>query len=173
MLQRGADHAVAGARTAVGRRDEFRHQKQADAAHPWRCIGQPSQHQMDDVLRQVVLAGTDEDFRPADPVAAVRLRHRAGAQHAEVGAAMRLGQAHGARPGAVDHLGKIGVLQLVSGVTGDCLTGAMRKSRIQTEGEVGGAGHLLDQLVQALRQTLPAVARIGGKRGPAAMRNVS
>ena len=112
----------------------------------------------------------DEDLDAADPVAAIRLGHGAGAQHAEVGAAMRLGQAHGAGPGAVHHLGKIGVFQLVAWRAGDRLAGAMRQPRIQTEGEVGGARHLLEPACSALSgRPWPPYSRISGKRGPAAL----
>ena len=56
------------------------------------------QHQMDDVLGQIVLAGGDPDLGAGDLVAAVGLRHGVGAHQAEIGAALRLGQVHGAGP---------------------------------------------------------------------------
>ena len=82
---------------------------------PGGRVGQPRQHQVHDVLGQVVLAGRDEDLGAGDACSCRRSAgHRLGAQHAEVGAAMRLGQAHGARPGAVDQLRQVGSLQLLA-----------------------------------------------------------
>jgi hypothetical protein len=81
--------------------------------------GAPSgraQHEMEDVLGEVVLAGRDEDLGAGDRVAAVGLRLGLGAQHAEIGAAMGLGEAHRARPGAVGQLGQVELLQLVGTV---------------------------------------------------------
>src|SRR3712207_8650454 len=49
-------------------------------------------------------------------VAAVAVRDRLGAQQAEVGAAMGLGQVHGAGPFARNHLRHIGLLQVRAGV---------------------------------------------------------
>ena len=55
-------------------------------------VGQAGQDDMDDVVGHVVLAGGDEDLGAGDLVAAVGLRLGLGAQHAQVGAAVRLGQ---------------------------------------------------------------------------------
>ena len=79
---RAAGDAVArrqGCRPALTQ--EFRHEEQADALDALRRIGQAGQHQMDDVLGQVMLAGGDEDLRAGDVVAAVacgtaRVRNR-------------------------------------------------------------------------------------------------
>ena len=51
---------------------------------------------------------------PGEAVAAVGLRLGLGAQQAEVGAAVRLGQAHRAGPLAADELGQVGRLLLVA-----------------------------------------------------------
>ena len=63
-------------------------------------VGQAGEHQMDDVLGQIVLAGGDEDLGAGDLVAAVAGGLGAGADQAEIGAALRLGQAHRAAPAA-------------------------------------------------------------------------
>ena len=52
-----ADHAVALALLAVGVGQELGHDEQRDALGAGRCVGQFGQHQMDDVLGHVVLAG--------------------------------------------------------------------------------------------------------------------
>ena len=82
---------------------------------------------------------------PVMRVAAVALRHGLGAQQAEIGAAMRLGQAHGAGPGAVDQLRQIGLpsARRCRGV--QRVVGAVAEAGIHAEGQVGRADHLLDQ----------------------------
>jgi hypothetical protein len=74
-------------------------------------IRQLGQHQVDDVLGQVVLAAGDEDLGAADLVAAIGLGLGLGADDAQVGAGMRLGQAHGTGPDAGVHVRQVGGLQ--------------------------------------------------------------
>ena len=74
---------------------------------PERRIRQPRQHEMDDVVGEVVLAVGDEDLLPADAVAAVGGALGAGAQRADIGAGLRLGELHRAHPFAGDELGQI------------------------------------------------------------------
>jgi hypothetical protein len=62
---------------------------------------------MDDVVGQVMLAGRDEDLGAGDLVAAVGLLDRLGAHQAEIGAALRLGEVHGAGPFARHHLRQV------------------------------------------------------------------
>ena len=119
------------------------------------------------LLGQIMVAGRDEDLRARDLVAAVRLRLGLGAQQAEIGAAMRFGEAHRARPFATDHLGQIGLLEFVRGVALDRGGRAVGEARIEAERHVGRADHLLDQLVDRLGQTLPAPFGIGSERRPA------
>ena len=65
---------------------------------PARRVGQAREHEMDDVVGQVVLAIGDEDLLAEDAVGAVARPLGAGAQRAEVGARLRLGEVHRARP---------------------------------------------------------------------------
>ena len=58
---------------------------------------EPRQHEMDDVLGEIVLAVGDEDLG-AEEAVAVAVAHRPGPQGADVRARLRLGQAHGAGP---------------------------------------------------------------------------
>ncbi len=55
-------------------------------------------------------------FCPGDAIAAVGYALGLGAQGADVGAGLRLGQLHGAHPLARDELGQIGALELVAAV---------------------------------------------------------
>ncbi len=68
VLDGAAVHRVACAERAVVADQELRHQEQRDAARTGRRVGQLGQHQVDDVLGEVLLAAGDEDLRPADPV---------------------------------------------------------------------------------------------------------
>ena len=74
MLDPGADDVVAFAQRAIVVDEEFRDEKKRDAARPGRRIRQAGEHEVDDVLRHVVFAVGDEDFRAGDAVAAVALR---------------------------------------------------------------------------------------------------
>ena len=89
---------------------------------------------MKNVLRQIVLAGGDEDLGAGDAIAAVRHRLGLGADEAEIGAALRLGQAHGASPAAVDELGQIVLLQFLRAVQVQRVIGALAEARKHAEG---------------------------------------
>ena len=116
---------------------ELGHDEQRNALGAGRRAFDAREHQMHDVLGEVVLAGGNENFGAGDFVAAVGLRHRLGAQQAKIGAAMRLGQIHGAGPNALHHLWQILLLQLRRGMgeqRGDC---ALGEARIHGEGHIG------------------------------------
>ena len=66
VLDGMAADVVAG---AVGQ--ELRHQEQRDAARAGRRVGQARQHEMDDVVGEVVLAVGDEDLLAGDAVGSV------------------------------------------------------------------------------------------------------
>src|SRR5713226_6893135 len=76
----------------------------------------PREHQMDDIVGEVVLAVGDEDLLPADAVAAVGGALGLGAQRAHVGAGLRLGELHRAHPFAGDELGQIDAFERVAAV---------------------------------------------------------
>ena len=116
VLDGAAGHAVARARPAVVGGQEFRHEEQRNAARAGGRVGQFGEHEVEDVVGEVLLAAGDEDFRAGDAVAAVAGRLGAGADEAEIGAALRLGQAHRAGPFAADQFGQIAVAQLLRAV---------------------------------------------------------
>src|SRR2546423_1737005 len=62
VLDRVAAQVVWRTRRAVGAGQEFGYQKQRDALGAGRRVGQPRQHEMDDVVGEVVLAVGDEDL---------------------------------------------------------------------------------------------------------------
>jgi hypothetical protein len=154
LLKRAAGDRVAIAQRAVFADHELRHDEQRDALHPFRRALDAGQNQMDDVVGHVVFAGGDEDLLAGDLVAAVSLRHRLGAQQAQIGAAMRLGQVHGAGPGALDHLRQVLCLLLVRAVLVDRGNRALGEAGIHHERQVC-RGHVLpDRHMQGIGQTL-------------------
>ncbi len=78
--------------------EKLRHQEQRNALGARRRIGQPRQHEVDDVVGEVVFAIGNEDFRAGDAIAAVACALGLGAQRADIGAGLRLGELHGAHP---------------------------------------------------------------------------
>ncbi len=83
--------------------------------------------------------------------------HRLGAEQAEVGAAMRLGQVHGAGPFAGDHLRHIGLLLLGRAVHQNRRGRAHGEAAIHRERHVGGDLEFVDRLRERHRQALPAI----------------
>ena len=98
VLDRAAGDAVALAERAVRVDEELRHDEERDALGALRRALDAGEHEMDDVLGEVVLAGRDEDLGAGDRVGAVAVRHGLGLEKTEIGAAMRLGEVHRAGP---------------------------------------------------------------------------
>ena len=109
---------------------------------------------MDDVLGQVVLAGADEDLGAGDAEAAVVRRHGPGADQAEVGAALRLGQAHGARPRAVGEPGR--KIRSRCGMARQRVVGALAQAGVGGEGKLALENISPSARVSQLRQALAA-----------------
>ncbi len=145
VLDGATADAVALTGLAIGVGQELGYHEQRDATRAFRSIRQLGQHQMHDVLGQIVLTGRDEDLGAADAVAlaaiAVIQRHGAGLDQTQVRAAMRFGQAHGAGPAAFDQLGQIGLLEHLAAVMLECIHRAMRQARIHAPRQVGGGDH--------------------------------
>ena len=163
---------VARAERAVGIDQEFRHQEQRNAPGAGGRIGQARQHEMHDVVGHVVLAIGDEDLRALDAIAAVGRALGAGAQRADVGAGLRLGELHGAGPFAGDELFEIDLLQLVAAMRIERLDRAKRQQRAEAEGDVRRAPDLGAGGVDGERQALAAERfrprhRVPAGRGPA------
>ncbi len=144
------------------------HQEQRDAAGASRRIRQFGQHQMDDVLGQVVLAAGDEDLGSANLVGTIGLWLSLGANDAQVGARMGLGQAHGAGPDTGIHVRQVLLLELLAGVGIDRQAGAGRQHWIETEGQAGGVHHFLDLSRDDFRHAHAAERRITTNTYPAA-----
>ena len=165
LFQAQALHRVARARIAVLVRNELGHDEEADPPRAGRRAFDPGQHQVDDVLGQVVLAGGNPDLLAGDLVGPVGLRNRLGAQQAQVRAALRLGQVHGPAPLERGELRQIEVLLLLGPRRVDRRIGAVGQARIHRERHVGRRAHLREGQVDHVRQALAAVGRIGAQAG--------
>ena len=167
VLQTAAVHAVARTDRAVSVDVELGHDEQGDALRASGSVGQACQHQVDDVVGHVVLAGRDEDLLASDLVGAVALGLSLGAQQAQVGAAMRFGQAHGAGPLARGQLGQVGLFLLVGTVGFQAGVGAVAQAGVHGPGLVGRVQHFIDGLVDQDGQALAAPLRIRRQGRPA------
>ncbi len=98
VLDRMRANVVARAGRTVGVEQEFRHQEQRNAARAGRRVGQARQHEMNDVVGEVVLAVGDEDLLSLEAVGAVGGALGPRAQRADVRAGLRLGELHRAGP---------------------------------------------------------------------------
>jgi hypothetical protein len=127
---------------------------------------------MHDVRRQIVLAGGYEYLGAGDLVAAVRLRRRARAHQAEIGAALRLGEIHRAGPFAADQPGQVQRLLFRRRMGEQRRNRALGQAGIHREGHVGGADEFADRLRDHRRQTLTAEFRRRRKAEPAAFREL-
>ncbi len=168
VFQRTAAHCVARANGAIGVWQELWNDEQRDAFGASRSIRQTRQYDVDDVIGHVVFAGRDEDLGAGNFVGTVGLRLGLGAQHAQVGAAVRFGQAHGAGPFAGDQFGQIGFLLLRGAVLGDGVHRTVRQAWVHAPRPVGFADHFAHCQAQRLRQTLAAVLNVVGQAWPAA-----
>ncbi|MNI02928.1 hypothetical protein D3C73_558190 [compost metagenome] len=134
VLDRVAENVVALAERSILVDQEFRHQKQRDAARSGRCVRQTGEDQMDDVVGGVMFAPGDENLLAEDAIGAVVARLRAGLQHPEIGAGMRFRQVHGAGPLAGHHLFQKDLLEFIRAVGCERLDRAHRQCRGQREG---------------------------------------
>src|SRR5690606_34015443 len=131
-----------------------RHHEQRDATAAGGRVGQACEYQVHDVVGEVVLAGGDEDLCAGDRVAAVGRRLGTGLEQAQVAAAMRLGQAHGAGPAPFDDGLEEDLALPVLAVVGERLDRAVRKQREVAPRQVGRIDHFLDRDDGGLRQAL-------------------
>ena len=169
VLDRAADNAIAFADAAVRVGQELRHEEQRDALDAcWRAFDS-RQHQVNDVVGEIVLAGRDEDLLAGDGVGAVRRRDRTGLDEAEISAAMGLGQAHRARPLARGHLRQIAGLEVFAAMDRQGRDGAVGEAGIHPEGDVGGIGVFAEQDRQERRKSLAPIGGIAGKADPSAL----
>jgi hypothetical protein len=110
----------------------------------------------------------DKDLVAGDFVGAVRQGFCLGAHETEVGAAVRLGQAHRACPLAACHFVQIGLLLLIGAVLVQRSVRAVRQAWVHRPGLVGAVEHFVEALVHYKWQTLAAKLWIARQSRPAA-----
>jgi hypothetical protein len=156
VLDAACVDVVALAERAIGVDEEFRDQKQRDALSAGGGIGQSRKHEMHDVVGHVVIAIGDEDLGAGDAIAAIGGAFGAGAQCADVGSRLRLGQLHGAGPFAGYQFLEIDFFEFVAAVRVERLDRAQRQQRAEAEGDIRGAPDLRAGRVDCQRQALAA-----------------
>ena len=164
VFKADAFQIVAG---AVG--EELGHQEQADALGAGRAVRRAGQHEVDDILRRVMLAPGDEDLGALDAPAAVRVGFRAGFQRADVAAGGWLGEVHRAGPFTGDELGEVALLQFRAGVGGERLDRALGQHHAQRESHVGGGELFLHGDRDGEGQALAAMRFRHAKARPASL----
>ncbi len=129
---------------------------------PGRRPVDTGEHEMHDIFGEVVLAGGNEDFRSRNLVAAVGLRRGPGANQPEVGAALRFGQVHGARPLPGNKLGQVNRFLFWRCVCMQRGDGALGEARIHGKRHIRRTEKFIHRLGQHHRQTL--AAKFGRRR---------
>ncbi len=97
-LKPGADDVVPRADRAVLADEEFRHEKKRYPLRPRRRVGEPGEHEVDDVLGNIMLAVGDEYLLPEEAVGSIAARLCPRRERTEVGPRLRLRQVHGRGP---------------------------------------------------------------------------
>ena len=164
-----ASDGVARTQRTIVVHDILRHDEQADALHAVRRARRLGQHEVDDVVRQVMLAGRNEDLGAGDRPAAIGVRLGAGADQAEIGAALRLGQVHGASPAALHHVGQPLGLLLRRTHHFDRRLRAFGQAGIHAECHVGRRDKLLHHRADRVGQALAAMMFVRNQPAPAAV----
>jgi len=95
-------------------------------------------------------------FVALDAIAAVISALGAGAQRADIGAGLRLGELHGAGPFAGDELLQIDLLQLIAAMGVQRLDCGQRQQRAKAEGDIRCAPDSVAGRVDRQRQALAA-----------------
>src|SRR6185312_8854616 len=138
------------------------------AARTCRSAVDAGEHHVNDVVRVVVLTPGDEDLLSVEPVV-ISLGRRSCTDQAEIGARLRLGEHHRARPFAAHHPRQVALLLLGGARECESVRGAMRQHGTEFEGEIRGGPDLLHRGGEHLRHRLAAVLRARPELRPAAL----
>jgi hypothetical protein len=122
------------------------------------------QHQVQDVLGQVVIAARDEDLGAANLVLAAAHGLGLGERAADVATSVGLGQAHRAGVGPVVELRAVGADLLLGAEVLDDVSDALGQRRVHVERGVGAAHDLFGHRMQRERTGL--AAKLFGDRQP-------
>src|SRR5439155_25224238 len=127
VLDGDATHVVARAWAAVVVDQDLGHDEQRDALDTLRRARRAGQHEVHDVVREVVLAVSDEDLLAVQPKAPIGLRHGPRPYRRKVRAGLRLREVHRAGPFAAHELGQVAALLRLGAAQLQRLDGAVRE----------------------------------------------
>ena len=161
VIQPGQRHVVALADRPVGLDQVLRHDEQRDALRARGTARNLGQHQVDDVVRHLVLGARDPHLRPEQPVRAVVPRLGAGEDVGQRRARLRLRQRHRAGEPACQHRPDVRVDLLVGAELGQQVGVGDRQHQIARRADVGGGDPREPGLRHAHRQLRAADALVG------------
>ncbi len=136
---------------------------------PDRRVRSAGEHQVDDVVSQVLLAGGDEDLLAADLVDLVSELDGLGLGGADVGARLGLGQAHRPAPLTGVELGDEARLLVVGAEVLDHRPDASSQHQGQRQRYVGPGVELVHHCADDVRQTHSAEVGAGEQSDPATL----
>ncbi|MND74696.1 hypothetical protein D3C80_662970 [compost metagenome] len=168
VFDRATAHAVGRTGATVVIDQALGHREQGNTLDPGRCAFDARQHQVQDVVGDVVLAGGNEHLAAGDSIAALCLRLGAGAQQAQVRAAVGFGQAHGAGHAAFDQRWQKTLLECVIAVGIQGADGTRGEVKVHVPGVVGAEQQVVDHTAHRRGQPLAAV-RLGLFQGEPAV----
>ena len=166
VFDRDAAHVVARTERAIVVNEKLRHHEQRDALHALGRGGGAREHQVDDVVGEVMLAEADEDLLALDQVV-VTIGRGLAADQAEVRAGLGLGQVHRAGPLARDHLVQEALLLLVAAAQEHRFDRPLGQQRRHRERHVRRVPHLHHRGVDQLGQPLAAEGGVEAQAVPA------
>ena len=170
VLEARAAHVVALAERAVRLDQELGNEEQREAARAGGRVGQAREHEVDDVVGEVVLAVGDEDLLAEDAVGSVLGALGAALDRIEVGARLRLGQVHRAGPFAADHAAHVGLAQFGARMDGERADRALGQQRAEREAHRGAVPDFAAGEIDRMRQAHAAVLGRGRHARPARLR---
>ena len=112
--------------------------------------------EMNNIVGEFVLAVGDENLLPGDAIGAVAGAFRLGAQCANIGTGLRLGELHRAHPFAGNHLRQIDALEFLGAMARECVDAGHGQHRADAECGGSRVPHLDTGDVDGLRQPLSA-----------------
>ena len=168
FLERKTLQIVSSRRAAGFIRQEFRRQKERDSPAACRCVRQPGQHHMDDVVGKVVFSPADIDFLPEKPVS-VAIRLGPAGQGADVGAGLGLGHGHRAGPFPRHKLRQIDGLLYRIAVFCQKRCRAFGQRRAQGKRHVGAVPYFRQGTADEAGQTLSAMGGVGCRSAPSCL----
>ena len=162
VVEPGQDDVVALAERAVVVHQELGDDEQRDALHAGRTAGDLGQHQVDDVLGQLVVAAGDPHLVAGQPVAAVVLGLGPRGDVGQRRAGLRLRQRHRAEPAALELRSHVGVDLLLAAVGEQQPRVAHGEERVGRRADVGRLEPGEHRLPDGVRQLHAAVLLVEG-----------